>query len=394
MKPGRHTPLESLEPRRVCIVKPSSLGDVVHALPVLAALRERWPDARFSWIVNRGLRGLLDGHPHLDEVIPFDRAAFRPSFSGARAFASFLADLRRRRFDLAIDLQGLFRSGLLAAATRAPVRVGLADSREGARFFHTHVVPLPDHDPNADAPLHAVDRMMRVARAFAASRPEDPPRFVTAIRDADRRWAEAILRDVPHPRVVFNPGARWVTKRWPPEHFAELARRAARERGAGLIVVGAPEDRPLADRFLAAIGADGPPVLDLVARTDLKQLAAVAEAADVFVSNDTGPLHLAAAAGIDVLGVYTCTDPRRTGPYGPNAHTVVTSVWCKCSLRKTCERMDCMTELQPRRVAPLLDRLLDDAAARRACLPPRVAPGPESAPAPSPASAPQSPVQT
>src|SRR5258708_4081375 len=117
--------LDALTPHRVCLIKPSSLGDVVHALPVLSSLKQRWPEARFSWVINSGLRSLVEGHPDLDEAIPFDRARMHAGPAGLRRFASFVGELRKRRFDLAIDLQGLLRSGLMTWATGARVRVGL-----------------------------------------------------------------------------------------------------------------------------------------------------------------------------------------------------------------------------------------------------------------------------
>src|SRR4051812_507775 len=132
--------LRTLRPRHVCLIKPSALGDIVNALPVLAALRRRWPEARFTWVVNRSLRGLLDGHPALDEVIAYDRGGTGRSPLGLLRFAGFLRRLGRGDFDLAVDLQGLLRSGLMAFATRAGVRVGLADAREGATRFYTHRV--------------------------------------------------------------------------------------------------------------------------------------------------------------------------------------------------------------------------------------------------------------
>jgi lipopolysaccharide heptosyltransferase I len=332
--------LRALRPDRVCLIKPSSLGDVVNALPVVAALRSVWPSARISWVVNRGLRGLLDGHPDLDEVIAFDRGSARFSPRGFVVLVDFLRELGRRRFDLTIDLQGLFRSGLMSAATRAPVRVGLADAREGASRFYTHRI---------DAPLeasHAVDRLLKVAEAFGAA-PADP-RFAIVVPDADRTWAREILSKIPRLRLVVNLGARWPTKRWPPEKFAEIARRASQRSGAGLVAVGAGEDRPFVDAF--ARNLEGQTFLDLCGRTTLTQLAAVAGEADVFVSNDTGPLHIAAAVGTRVVGIYTCTRPEWNGPYGPKAVAVRTNVWCGGSYVKSCSRLDCMTELDVDRV--------------------------------------------
>src|SRR4051794_7965763 len=268
--------LEGLRPERVCLIKPSALGDVVHALPVLSALRARWPSARIAWVINRGLRGLLDGHPELDEVIPFDRAQARLRPGGILVTGRFLVDLRRRRFDLAVDLQGLLRSGIMAAATGAAIRIGLAGAREGATRFYTHRIASPE------PPGHAVDRLLRVAEALGADVAQ--PRFVVALADADRHWARAALAGVPRPRLVLNLGARWPTKRWPPEHFATVARRAVVQRGAGLVVVGAPEDRPLVEALRAHLRPLA--VLDLCGRTTLPQLAAVAAEADAVLSND------------------------------------------------------------------------------------------------------------
>ena len=340
MPDGLMDALRGLRPARVCIIKPSSLGDVVHALPVLAALRSRWPEARFAWVVNRGLRALLDGHPDLDEVIPFDRSRARLTPRGVASISRFLLGLRRHKFDLTIDLQGLLRSGIMTRATGAPVRVGMADAREGAGRFYTHRIA------SADPEAHAVDRLLRVAEAFGAE--VDPPRFTVAIGDADSAWARNTLKSVPRPRIAVNVGARWLTKRWPPEQFAAVARKAVAMRGAGLVLVGAPEDRPLVDALKAALG----PIeaLDLCGGTTLPQLAAIASQVDVFLSNDTGPLHLAAAAGARTVGVYTCTSPSRTGPYGSNSVAVQSCVWCAPSFVKTCPRLECMAELTPDRV--------------------------------------------
>ncbi len=332
--------LRSLDPKRVCIIKPSALGDVINALPALGVLRARWPGATIAWVVNHSFRGLLDGNPAIDEVIAYDRAGTRFSLGGLTRFARFLAGLRSREFDLAIDLQGLLRSGLMTGATGAPVRVGLADFREGSTRFYTHRIPPPPPES------HAVDRLLRVAGAFGADVAD--ARHVLPLGEPDRRWARSVLAGVARPRLVLNLGARWVTKRWPPEHFAEVARRADRERGAGLVAIGAPEDAPSVAALVATLAPL--PVLDLCGRTSLPQLAALAAEADVVLSNDTGPLHLAAAVGARVVGVYTCTSPRLNGPYGPRARAVETGVWCKASYVKTCDRLECMAELTPDRV--------------------------------------------
>ena len=334
--------LRSLQPRRVCLIKPSSLGDIVHAFPLLAALRRHWPAAQLSWVVNRGLRSLLDGHPDLDEVIPFDRNQVRLRPGAIGPLSRFLLDLRRREFDLAIDLQGLFRSGVMLKATGAAVRVGLSSAREGSWLFANHRVDVGDRES------HAVAKLLKVAEACGAS--IEGQGGAVAYSAADLGWARAELARLPRPWVALNIGARWVTKRWPPEHFAAIARRAQAQLGAGLILVGAPEDQPLVAALQDALGPTVAPMLDLCGRTTLPELAALASEVDLFVSNDTGPLHLAAAAGAPTVGIYTCTSPARTGPYGPRSVVARSCVWCAPSYRKTCPRMECMTELTPDRV--------------------------------------------
>jgi heptosyltransferase I len=341
--------LATIEPERVCIIKPSSMGDVVHAMPILSALRRRWPSAHLSWIVNRPFAELLEGHHDLDERIVFDRGRRGLDTKKIGGMAALLSQLARGRFDLAIDLQGLLRSALMAAATRAKVRVGMADAREGSRWVYTHHVDAPRLG------MHAVDRALRMARQFGAD--DSEPCFNLPVSNAARRWAAEAVARMARPRIILNPGAQWVTKRWPPEYFAAVGRQAVEELGAGLIAVGAAGDRPLVDALARHLAPT--PLLDLCGRTSLQELAALCRESDLVISNDTGPLHLAAAVGARVVGIYTCTSPALTGPYGAKAASVHTGVWCAASFRKNCHRLECMDELEPARVWPVVMRQLE-----------------------------------
>src|SRR3954471_20978553 len=152
--------LDRVDARRIAIIKPSALGDIVHSLPVLTALRTRFPAASITWVVNRSCEALLTGHPDLTDTLPFDRAALK----GRRAFRTawtFARELRRRRFDLVIDMQGLLRTGVMTRVSGAPVRVGFANAREGSRYAYTHRIACPALDS-----AHAVDRMWCVAKEF------------------------------------------------------------------------------------------------------------------------------------------------------------------------------------------------------------------------------------
>jgi len=340
----RRPPLAEIRAQRVALIKPSALGDVIHALPVLGALRHKFPDAHIAWVVNRSYQPLIDGHPALNETIAFDRGALKSGWRKAAGTSLRLArELRKRRFDLVIDLQCLARSGLMTLATGARRRVGLGTAREGAQLAYSDIIAVPDPTTS-----HAVDRYWRVVEALGVG--HLPKRFDIPVLPESRAWAQTQLRDVPRPWMAFGVGARWLTKRWPPDHFAVLARRAQEKFGGTVFFVGAPDEAPLAKQVIAQLRG---PSRDFVGTTSLQQLAGLLDAADVMVANDTGPLHLAAALGRPCVAPYTCTQVRRHGPYG-QAGGVETTVWCKGSYVRTCDRLECMTELVPDRLWPVL----------------------------------------
>ena len=341
-------PLHEFDARRIVLIKPSALGDIVHSLPVLTALRGRYPDAHIAWVVNRGYGGLLDGHPDLNEVIPFDRGAARAGI-GPMLLRSlrFASRLRSQGFDLAIDLQGLLRTGLMTLATGAQRRVGLASAREGAGWAYTDYIAIPEQG------MHAVDRYWLVAQALGVT--SQDVSFRLPIGPAALQWALGRLRALPRPWVLLGVGARWQTKRWPPQHFAVLAQRAWQRFGGTTIFVGGPDEARAAHQTAAALSGS---VCDLTAKTSLPQLAAVLSLADVMIANDTGPLHLAVALGRPVVAPFLCTQVRLTGPYNRPQSAVATQVHCAGSLLKKCDRLDCMSDLTPAHLWPLVEEVL------------------------------------
>lgn len=349
--------LDALEPERVCLIKPSALGDVVQTLPVVAGLRRRWPAATISWVVNRGFASLIEGHPDVDEVIPFDRAA--RGVARWRGYAEFAGRLRRGRFDLAIDLQGLLRSGLMARLTGAGRRVGFAQGREGSPRCYTDRVDVP-------VVLPAVIRNWRVAEALGCQGP--PPASRVPMGSGEREWVAGVLAGAARPWLVIHPGAQWETKRWPTEHFAVIARRALAAHGGTVVLVGAAAEAENCAALAAALRPDvtAGRVRDLAQQTTLLQLAAVSEAADVFLAGDTGPMHLAAAVGTRVVALYTCTTPLRAAPHGEGHAVVATQVECAASYLKTCPKMICHDELSPERVWPAVHAALAAAGSTEA----------------------------
>lgn len=340
--------LERIAPKRIALIKPSALGDIVHALPVATALRQRFPHAELHWIVNSTYQCLLQQHPDLDEVIPFDRQrTARNWIDGVRYTIDFYQTLRRRRYDLVIDLQGLLRSALMVQMTGARRKLGLNSAREGARWFYNIV--LLDDLWN----MHAVDRYWLVAEAFGVGRMQKQFRFPPL--DSERQLWLSKLATLPRPWVMMNLGTRWVTKRWPVKHFAALGQQMVLKTGGSIILVGGPDEQPLATGFQQQWSQQ---VVSTVGKTNLRELVAMLSLADLVISNDSGPLHVAAALGKPTLSPFTCTSPTRTGPYGQLQNVVRTSVPCAASYRKQCSHLSCMSELTPERLMPTLDRIL------------------------------------
>ncbi len=313
-------------PRRILLIKPSAIGDVVHALPVLNLLRRRWPDSHIAWVVTPACAGLLDGHPQLDEVIRFERQEFAKGWrspSATAALLRFTRGLRRGEFDLVIDLQGLLRSGWLCAKTRAPVRIGFANARELAWIFYTHRVPVERVEQ------HAVDRYLSVSEALGCGR--EPVAFVFATTDADRA---RVAPSLPRRYAVLLPGANWATKRWPAENFSALVQPLRERLGLQSVLAGGASDVALASRIRADV--------NLVGRTNLRELVALLEGAELVIANDSGPMHIATALGRPLVTPYGPTNPIRTGPYRRPESVVRLDIPCSPCYSRQCSHQSCL----------------------------------------------------
>ena len=341
-----------MEYRNILLIKMSSLGDILHTLPFVAALRERFPEAKITWVVHPAFADLLPGPPFVDEVIPVRRLSGGPlsfwgNFLECRALAR---TLRSRHFDLVIDLQGLFKSALVAVLSGCRNRIGTAKMREGSALVARRII-------GEHASGHALERSLDVARFLGAAcdRLEFPlPDLTEARRSLRVRLSDAgLAENVPY--AVLAPETRWKTKRWPTESFAELAARLTAD-GLGVVLAGGPSDRASGEavagvyRGLAALTPNiaRRPLVDLTGETSLRELAALTQDARIFVSADTGPLHIAAAVGTPLVALYGPTRPGNTGPRGLGPMTVlVTPLDCGGCIKRSCRRHRCMAAISP-----------------------------------------------
>lgn len=335
--------LEQRTIRRICVIKPSALGDVVQSLPILPLLRQRFPDSHLAWVINRELSDLLTGHSCLNELIPFDRRG------GVANWWQLLKHLRASRFDLVIDLQGLFRTGVMTLATRAPVRIGLQTAREGSHLACHHLL----EDSGIQVPAHR--RAWRLAEVLGLG--DLQPHTEIALPEADREWARNLHAKLRGPLLVIQPGTRWRTKQWPIRHFAEVTRRAMQHFGLSAVVIGSRNESAAAQELVDMVHQVMPQgdIQSLAGQTSIKQLAALLGRADLVLSNDSGPLHLAAGLGTPVVGIFTCTSPVRSGPPGTQHQLVASQLPCAASYCKQCPHtgaahLACFEELTPERV--------------------------------------------
>jgi len=310
----------------IALVKLSSIGDVVHTLPVAAALRAALPQSRIVWIVERREAAMLRGNAGLSEVVPVDTRGWRRPRSPlglaetTGALVALGRHLRASRFDVAIDLQGLVKSGVITAATRAPLRIGFAAAhcRESLNALFTNRRVAPPASAH-----HIVDRYLALLEPLGV-RASAVEFALPTSNAADERVDDFLARQGLRSRdrlVVLNPGAGRADKRWPPVHFRGLARRLVDEARVSVLVTWGPHE--LADAR-AIVGDEMAGRAALAPPTSLEELLAVLRRASVVVAGDTGPLHMAAALGTPCVGLYGPTSAVRNGPYG-QVHRTLTS---------------------------------------------------------------------
>jgi lipopolysaccharide heptosyltransferase I len=335
---------------KTLILKPSSLGDVIHALPVLRLLKRHSLANEIYWWIEAGLAPLLQDDPDLAGVIPFQRQRWGNPWHWDELWRS-VAEIRSHRFDWVIDLQSLARSAAFAWLAGGELTIGLDDSREGARAIYDIAVARPSGGTHAvDWYLEALKPLgVPVATSFVWL--PERPRVAQAVRD---KWQPAA-----GPWLAVQPGARWENKRWPEEHFAQLVAELAREHSTlHFAVLGGESDRRLGESIAAAARGRG---LNLAGCTSLPEMIEWIRLCDAMVTNDTGPMHVAAALGKPVVALFGPTDSRRTGPYG-NRHVVLRHpLPCAPCMKDSCafeKPIECLRAISPSMVATRVTELI------------------------------------
>ena len=332
---------------RILLVKLSSFGDVLHALPTLEAVRAAYPRAHITWLVEAAYAPLLSGHPALNEVwvAPRLRPAEFWSGSNPATWRRLVQQLRARPFDLVVDVQGLLKSAVWVALAKSPRKVGYDKTRELSYLALTERVK--PFDPEA----HAVWRYLNLAHYLGA--PPTLPRFRLGL-DTAVDISALIPGKADRPLAVLHPGARWTSKLWPPASWASLS-EWFHGQGFQVAVTGSAADRELAAGLVRLSQA---PLLNLAGSTSLAQLAGILRKARLAVTTDTGAMHLAASLGTKVAALFGPTAPWRTGPFGEGHRVVRLGLSCSPCFKRQCPDPRCLNDLTPAMVEAACEKIL------------------------------------
>lgn len=332
LKPIETHRLKGIDPnriRKILIIKPSAFGDIVHTLPVLNALHGRFPHARIDWVVGHGLHTFLEGHSMIHRlwVIKKDEwKKLRRLKDTLREIRGLATGLRAERYDVALDLSGLLRSGVIAFASGAAIRLGFEESDEGSPLFYTHKI-------KGDMGIHAVDRYLKLTAVLGC----ESDRVLYPF--APYNPSPEVCKTLPESYVLLSPSAGKPANQWPAERFGALAAMLPLPS----VVISSAADAHIADTVVSHSKGKA---ISIAGQTSLKALIPVVGEASCLITNDTGPMHVAAALGIPVFALFGPANPIRTGPYG-TGHTVIQKqLDCSpCYAWKPCSHWRCMGQL-------------------------------------------------
>ena len=344
--------LPDMTPREILTIKLRYLGDVLLATPTWHALKAAYPTARLTVVVNRGTEEILHANEDVDEIIPLERGSLLEQ-------ARFVAAIRCRRFELVVDLTDGDRAAVLTRFSGASVRIGFNDEHRWTQRCYTTVV-------RGDAGAHRIERDLAALRPLGIYASERTPRL-RLTQDDDRHADELIDRlevRQDRPFVIIQPGARYWFKAWPSERFAVLADRLA-DDGYQVLVGGSEEECALVHRVVSQAKH---PLITLAGRSSIRTFAALLKRAALFVGNDTGAMHIAAAVGTPLVALFGPSNPREWGPRSEQATVLYKGLDCRLCFHPTCERgeLNCMKQISVAEVVRSVSEVLQSSQSRPA----------------------------
>ncbi len=344
---------------KILIVKTSAIGDVTHTLPALNALRAKYPAAHISWLVEEAAADIIKGHPALDRVLVSARKKWIKQIKeGAvlRALADlfhFIRQVRDTRYDLIIDFQNLLKSSVFVWLAKGDRKVGYGRGMEHSEFSY---IFLNERIPPVNMDQHAVLRELLLLNKIGIE--SDIIVYELPVSEQQMRTAETILSNHSYndkaKLVAINPVAGWDTKLWENNRFAAVA-DSLLEKGYFVFFTGSIADIAVVDDISSRMNNE---TINLAGKTSLKELAALYKKADVLISTDTGPMHIAAAVGTPVVALFGPTASWRTGPFGDYHEVLRGEIECSPCLKRECDSLDCMTKITVEQVIKASEKIL------------------------------------
>lgn len=333
---------------KILILKPSGIGDIVHSLPVAYGLKYLYPDSKIYWLVFTKFQKILHNTPPVDKLILWDRNG------GIKEYVRVIKEIRKEKFDLVIDLQGLLRTGIISFFSGGKERIAVSLLRECAWLFEK---PIEKFDPG----MHAVNRNYRVVKYLSDGRnvPE-PASFLPWIHitPEEKEIATRLIGESKRHLVLFGVTSRGQHKIWPSNNFVELINRIVKEYDILPIFLGMKEEEELVKKVTDGLNCD---YVDLTGKTDLRIACAVVSLCKLVIGNDSALIHIAAALDIPVIGLYGPTDPVQVGPYGDKNIVILKKLACSpCGIKTRCKINRCMREISPEDVFEAVKKILGD----------------------------------
>jgi 3-deoxy-D-manno-octulosonic-acid transferase/heptosyltransferase-1 len=346
---------------KILIVKLSAIGDVVHTLPALNALRRHYPEAHITWLVEEAAADLVVGHPALDRVLISKRKRWLSGLktahwrSNLNELARFLSQLRDSRYDLLFDFQASFKGAALIALVRAQRKIGFG---HGLQHQEHSYLALNERIAAVSMDIHALKRGLMLLEA--AGIPCDKVAYHLPITENHRRRAQELIyghadRTADNASIAINPMAKWETKLWPEAQFAELADRLIEKYQTTVFFTGGPEDRPIIERIRKKMRRNA---FNLAGQTRLMELAAIYRIVACVISTDTGPMHISAAVGTPTAALFGPTADWRTGPYGDGHRIISSNPQCRPCFKRRCDTTHCMRDISVADVLENVDTIL------------------------------------
>lgn len=347
---------------RILIIKLSAIGDVIHSLPALNALREHFPQSHITWLVEAAAADLVSSHAALDRVLISRRKAWLAGLKTAerrthwRALRQFFCELRDTRYDLVIDFQSSAKGAVLVAAARARTKMGFGPGLAHQEFSW---LALNRRVPAISMEVHALERYLHLLHPLGIKDPPvryNLPLAAETYVAVDHLVGPAIANPA-RPLIAINPMAQWPTKLWPEAHFAQLADRLVERRQAGIFFTGGPEDRNVIEAIQKKMRQ---PAVNLAGRTNLLELAALFTRMDCVITTDTGPMHLAAAVDAPVVAIFGPTSPARTGPYRARSRILQAALPCIPCFKRSCAiDSQCMRAITAEQVEAAVEEVMN-----------------------------------